>query len=456
MFTQNWNKETIKNLAFLERNSMTRICEIGVFEGGTTNYFVENLLNNDGIVVGIDPLDDGYDLDGDNHIFKGQYERFTENIKHNEERIWHIRKSSQAVLPTMRDNSFDLVFVDGDHRYNSVTIDGTEAFRICKVGGYVLFDDYTWGLDRTGEMKNAIDAVLANNPNHRLLLKLNQVLIQKLPEGSPTEDGQDEYQNKSVEILFGWDKIHAEYCNLDIRPDRNLHMMNELKRVGVPIARRRSFPWQEVYDGFNEEQKEKVQVMLKRTAGAIGCHYSQVAVMEEALKQGKHAFVCEDDLLFCDDFPKRLNIIYKFLNQHEWDIFWFGGTYHKEGHWHVSVEGKHTHPDLQMCNCNLNRDWEPTLNPHIVRTYGAFSTHAYLVNKDRIQNLLDKLDRNVHRSMGIDFICILEQPDMNTFAFDPGCIKQMDSMSNISNGMAVQSGFARLGKHFWAASMDDK
>lgn len=454
-YTQLWNEEFKKNTAFLDRHSLVNVLEIGSFEGLTSNFIVDNLLTHDGTLVCVDPLESEYQLDNEPEMFKGQYERFIENIEANKERIWHIRKKSENVLGSLRENSFDFIYVDGHHRYNAVLFDGTEAFKLCKVGGFILWDDYLWN-SATFEVKNAVDAVLANNPNYRLLLKLNQVLIQKLPEGSPTEDGQDEYQNKSVEMLFGWDKIHAEYCNLDSRPDRNLHMMNELKRVGLPIARRRSFPWQEVYDGFNEEQKEKVQVMLKRTAGAIGCHYSQVAVMEEALKQGKHAFVCEDDLVFPSDIHKRLKIIYKYLNQHEWDIFWFGGTYHREGHWHISVEGKHTHPDLQMCNCNLNRDWEPTLNPNIVRTYGAFSTHAYLVNKDRIQNLLDKLDRNVHRSMGIDWIMLLEQPDMNTFAFDPGCIKQMDSMSNISNGMAIQSGFARLGKHFWADSMDDK
>lgn len=452
-YSQFWNQEFQKNTAFIDRKSLVNVLEIGSFEGLTSNYIVDNLLSDNGTLICVDPLADDYELDSDNGLFEGQYARFIENTDYNKDRIKLMREPSATALPVFRDNYFDLVFIDGHHAQPECYLDGTEAFRICKDFGWILFDDFLWG--NTKPVKAAVEQVLKENTNYRLLLMLNQVLVQKLPVGSPTEDGQNEYQNKSTEILFGWDKIHAEYCNLDVRVDRNEKMKTELTRIGLQkeITRRRSFPWQELYDSYDEAQKEKVNVMFKRTPGAIGCHYSQVAIMEEALRQGKHALVMEDDLVFCDDFPARLKIIYKFLNQHEWDIFWFGGTYHKEGHWHVSVEGKHTHPDLQMCNCNLNRDWEQTLNPHIVRTYGAFSTHAYLVNKDRIQNILERLDRNVHRSMGIDWIMILEQPDMNTFAFDPGCVKQHDNQSNIGNGISVFSGFSRLGPHWFAPTM---
>lgn len=192
------------------------------------------------------------------------------------------------------------------------------------------------------------------------------------------------------------------------------------------VHRQRSFPWEELYNNFSEEEKMKVDVMVKRkTPGAIGCWYSQMEVMKKALVLERHAVVFEDDLIFCDDFDKRLNIIYKFLNQHEWDIFWFGGTHHIEPTWHKSVEGIHTHQHLRgICNCNLNRDWEETNNPHIVRTFGAFSTHAYMVNKNRISHILMLLERAMPISMGIDFAMILEQPNLNTFAFHPGCIKQ--------------------------------
>lgn len=250
------------------------------------------------------------------------------------------------------------------------------------------------------------------------------------------------------------DKIHSAYCNLDIRQDRNEKMISELNRVGISMERLSSFYWKDLYNHYTDEEKKKVQVMYKRTPGAIGCHYSQVAIMEEAIKRNKHAWVNEDDLIFCDDIQERLDIIFDFLNTHEWDIFWMGGTYHKEPTWHKIENGKHTHPDLQMCECTLNRDWEETDNNYIVRTFGAFSTHSYIVNKNSIERVMRILEGNVHRSMGIDWIFLLEQPNLMTYAFSYGCVKQYNSQSNISNGYANQEAFKNLGEHFFSKSKD--
>ena len=242
---------------------------------------------------------------------------------------------------------------------------------------------------------------------------------------------------------------YAAYINLDSRPDRNDRIITELRRVNIEMERMSAFAWRPLYDGFSESKKKQVDVMLRRTPGAIGCHYSQVAVMEKALSLNKHAFVNEDDIIFCDDIHERLDIIFDFLNGTDWDIFWMGGTYHKEPTWHKSIDGKHTHPDLQNCDCTLNKDWEETDNKNIVRTYGAFSTHSYIVNKKSIKNILWLLEDSVHLSMGIDWIMILQQPKLRTFAFNYGCCKQYDNPSSIGDGVSKFSGFAKLGEHWF-------
>jgi predicted O-methyltransferase YrrM/GR25 family glycosyltransferase involved in LPS biosynthesis len=456
-YSQNWNGETVKNLIFLDRHSILNAIEIGSYEGLTSNYICDNLLANpNGKLICIDPLDTNYSLDNDNSIFQGQYDRFVENTEANKDKITLIRKKSEEALQNLRSNYYDLIFVDGHHTEVAVHYDGTEAFRIAKVGAYILFDDFLWG--HNGEMKRGIERVLQENPNHRLLLKLNQVLIQKLPEGSKTEDGQKRYQELCCEKLFNKNTIYSAYCNLDSKPDINEHMIAELERVNleIPIVRQRSYPWKELYDNFSDEEKERVNVMFKRTPGAIGCYYSQMEVMREALRQGKHAWVNEDDIAICNDLPSRLKIIFEFLNQHEWDVFWFGSTFHIEPTWHKSVEGIHTHPDMKgICNCILNRDWEETLDSNIVRTYGAFATFSYLVNKNRIEHILGLLERRMSISMGIDWTFIVEQPNLNCFAFNPGCIKQFDHESSIGNGVSRFSGFASLGKHWYSPSMND-
>jgi len=244
---------------------------------------------------------------------------------------------------------------------------------------------------------------------------------------------------------INWERdVYVEYINLPSRSDRNDKMIKELDRVGIKAIRRIGLLPEQV-----NQPADKLWAMQNRTPGAIGCHYSQVATMEEALRLGKHAWVQEDDLIYCSDLQERLVHIGEFLDTHEWDIFWLGGTYHKEPTWHHSVNGQHTHPDLQMCKCELNRDWEPTDDPQIVRTYGAWSTYSYIVNKKRIKHILDLLDQNVYRSMGIDWLMILLQPNLHTYAFNPGCCRQYNNQSNIGTGITNFDGFQTLGPHWF-------
>ena len=243
---------------------------------------------------------------------------------------------------------------------------------------------------------------------------------------------------------------YISYLNLDQRLDRKEHIEKELTRVGLQAVRTRG-KLPDEYDSTDP----KIQVMWNRTKGAVGCHYGQVAIMEEALRQGKHAFVMEDDCEFCSDFQERIAIAEEFLKDKDWTALWLGGTYHvsvgnSPTWWHKPGHG----PDLPQCDCEFGVDAMATEDKRFVRTLGCFSTHCYIINKDHIQDVLDFLDKNVHLSMGIDWLMIWMQPKVNTYAFVPGCVKQIDNQSNIGNGLTIFSGFAMLGSHWWADKMD--
>lgn len=249
-------------------------------------------------------------------------------------------------------------------------------------------------------------------------------------------------------LQFLPENTYIGYVNLDSRSDRNEHITRELEKAGITADRQRGILPEEV-----SLPPEITNVILNRTKGALGCWMSQISIMEEALKQGKHAIVFEDDVVFCDDFQERLKKIELFLTDNEWDIFWLGGTYHIEPTWHKRENGKHTHPDLQMCECDKDCDWEPTTDPQIVRTYGCWSTYAYIVNHTSIKKILERLQDNLYRSMGIDWYMILAQPQLHTYAFNPGCTKQFDNQSNIGNDITYFSVFENLGPHWYKDKM---
>jgi len=264
-------------------------------------------------------------------------------------------------------------------------------------------------------------------------------------------------------MSFEWRKSYIGFLNMSHRLDRREHFVNEIYKLAGPVSNG-TVPYLDVHRtrGMRPEEfnlaDPKVQVMLKRTPGAIGCHYGQVEIMEKAYDDMKDAMVFEDDVVFCSDIQKRLDYIQDFLNKNEWDIFWLGATFHiGPAWWHTGGN-----PDLpDEMGKGLGRDAECTDDPRIMRTYGAFSTHAYIVNKDSIDKVLKLLDENLHLSMGIDWIMIKIQPQLKCFSFVPGCVKQMDNMSDIGGGMTVYSGFSRLNgneensRYWWQDKMDD-
>lgn len=252
--------------------------------------------------------------------------------------------------------------------------------------------------------------------------------------------------------MFSWKDCHTRFINLSHRQDRLFHMLNELDRVQLEAER-----FEAIRTADHQWDYIKYGTMLNRTPGAVGCHVSQVEVMKEALSLGKCAFEMEDDLVFATDIKQRLDYIEKFVNEKEpdWDVIWLGGTFH------VGPPYWHTGSNHLLPGSNLGKDAEATDDPRIFRTFGAFSTHAYIVNVNSIQKILDLFDQHIHTSIGIDYLFIKIQPQLKTFAFVPGCVKQIDNMSDIGQGMTVYSGFSRLNgsyensRYWWQDKMED-
>ncbi len=252
-------------------------------------------------------------------------------------------------------------------------------------------------------------------------------------------------------------------------------MISELARVGLHADRMKGMLPEE-YTG----DKKLIAHMLMRTPGAVGCYITQMKAMEKALKEKKSVMVLEDDLIFCTDIKDRLDHFENFVNgkrtassvlstaktakrvhslrarrtqnavrkTHDWDVFWLGGTYHIKPVWHAKGHAK-----LPGCTCTINRDYEKTEDPHIVQTYGCFSTHAYIVNYRSIEKILKLLKEMMPYSVGIDYSFIMLQPDLKCYAFVPGCVKQYDNRSDIGNGITRFSGFEVLGEHWWQDRM---
>lgn len=239
---------------------------------------------------------------------------------------------------------------------------------------------------------------------------------------------------------------HICFINLDHRTDRLNHMGKELAKVSLNANRFRGIPWKET-DYLNA----KYARMYSRTPGAIGCHLSQVSVMEQALNRGKHAWVMEDDIIFCSDFNSRIEMMGNMMEGREWDVLWLGASFHVPAFWHkIGQSGMPPN-----CSAQLGYDVLPTDEPRLLRTFGAYITFAYIVNVKSIDKILKLFDEHVHTSIGIDWLFIKLQPQLNCFSFVPGSVMQMDNQSDIGNGMTIWSGQLNNGPYVFKDKMED-
>jgi predicted O-methyltransferase YrrM len=120
--------------------------EVGVYEGRATVWMVENILTHPtshvtGIDIFIGELSQGsFDfvpeskkLYEDNMLAAGAEGRFTT-----------YADFSQNILRDLPRNYYDIIYIDGGHSGKSVLEDAILSFRLLKVGGVMIFDDYRW------------------------------------------------------------------------------------------------------------------------------------------------------------------------------------------------------------------------------------------------------------------------------------------------------------------------
>jgi hypothetical protein len=151
-----------------------RALEIGSFEGRSAVWLLEHVLTHpSSSLVCIDPF------------FGGAREaRFDHNIALTKQAIQLEKRKgfSEDVLPELVRDTFDLIYIDGSHTASNVLLDAFLSWRLLKVGGVVIFDDYLWiKAPRASERpKLAIDLFLEQLKGHYKVLHFGyQVLLRK-------------------------------------------------------------------------------------------------------------------------------------------------------------------------------------------------------------------------------------------------------------------------------------
>ena len=179
-FTNSWFRDVAKNPwdVLVPHLSPSTILEIGSYEGASICYLIDLLAAKQPIEVhcvdtwegGLEAQPNGIapaDMNAVEERFHRNTQLAVENAPHPVD--FHVHKGrSDAMLAKLlaggKASHFGFIYVDGSHEAPDVLSDAVLAFRLLKVGGLMVFDDYLWapalpgGVDPLQCPKPAIDA----------------------------------------------------------------------------------------------------------------------------------------------------------------------------------------------------------------------------------------------------------------------------------------------------------
>jgi predicted O-methyltransferase YrrM len=165
-FSVDWHSHNIPHWrAILERyvgQPGVRALEIGSFEGRSTVWLLENILTHETAHIDcIDTFEGSFEHRGID--LENLHVRFLMNISPYRDKVSVYIGTSQEIL---RDRwltlgPYDLIYIDGSHKAADVLEDAVLSFRLLKIGGLMIFDDYAWnggGPTEFDNPKRGVDA----------------------------------------------------------------------------------------------------------------------------------------------------------------------------------------------------------------------------------------------------------------------------------------------------------
>lgn len=156
--------------ALVPTTSLT-VLQVGVWTGDATEWL---LTNRD--VASITDVDcwDGTPMEG---VDYAEAERVYDSRFSNVREVTKVKAFSDDFFASNVD-TFNFIYVDGDHDPHQTCRDGVNAWQALAPGGVLAFDDYEWQLHGVSP-KAGIDAALTQMPDYEVLLKGYQVWIGK-------------------------------------------------------------------------------------------------------------------------------------------------------------------------------------------------------------------------------------------------------------------------------------
>lgn len=178
-FTQDWSTRAFATWATLladVREQPLDVLEVGSWEGRGTIFFLNYLKNSSLTCIDLFML-------GNEGLFNSNVmDKYWDRVR----KIKSRSGTTLDALATVEKRSFDLIYVDGSHDRDDVMVDTILAWRLLRVGGIMIWDDYLIKESYPSflgdqDPKPAIDVFLDwHNDEHVIIYSGYQLAIRKV------------------------------------------------------------------------------------------------------------------------------------------------------------------------------------------------------------------------------------------------------------------------------------
>ena len=161
-------------------NKRLMALEIGSFEGRSSFFLLKNLKKIN--LTCVDTFKPFHELQKkDEKKFTKIYKNFKVNTSKYSERLRVVKSTSSSFFSKNKKN-FDLIYVDGSHKYKDVLYDSNEAFKSLNKDGIIIFDDFLWLYEKNLRKTSTfalLNFLYENNNNLKILYSNYQLIIKK-------------------------------------------------------------------------------------------------------------------------------------------------------------------------------------------------------------------------------------------------------------------------------------
>ena len=134
------------------RSTKLRILELGSFEGGSTTWMLDNMMDHpESTLDAVDIFTGNMEHQDDPEVdykLNTLENRFWENVRKcpaSDRLRFHKATTDEALLKLRAEGAvFDFVYIDASHTAIDVLHDAIMVWKMLADGGVMVFDDYDW------------------------------------------------------------------------------------------------------------------------------------------------------------------------------------------------------------------------------------------------------------------------------------------------------------------------